>query len=79
MALSKSTAVEWVRYHTHSSSWLIRRFDPEAAAEWMIMNIDNPDVDAPLNPNQLRRLLAAFQQGGISPRFRFFVVSVLIY
>lgn len=42
---------------------LLNGFDPEAAAEWMIMNIENPDVDAPLNPNQLRRLLQAFQQG----------------
>lgn len=42
---------------------LLNGFDPEAAAEWMIMNIENPDVDAPLNPNQLRGLLQAFQQG----------------
>jgi hypothetical protein len=55
---------------------LIRRFDAEAAAEWMIMNIENPNVDDPLNPNQLRRLMQAFNQEGNSRIFFFSLTSV---
>lgn len=64
VAMPEGALVEWVRLLIFHSLVLLNRFDPEAAAEWMIMNIENPDVDAPLNPNQLRGLLQAFQQGG---------------
>eukprot|EP01124_Arcella_intermedia_P006988 TRINITY_DN14251_c0_g1_i1.p1 TRINITY_DN14251_c0_g1~~TRINITY_DN14251_c0_g1_i1.p1 ORF type:complete len:391 (-),score=114.00 TRINITY_DN14251_c0_g1_i1:52-1224(-) len=40
---------------------LLNHFDTEAALEWIITNENSPELDSPLNPNEIRALFASLQ------------------